>query len=174
MFEQGLQYELSSSKSWNIFKRRFRLLEPYSFYFQGLQYTVPAGYEWDGPTGIPILKWFGKGWIEPSLRHDWLYETHFSYPGMTREDVDDFFFDGLKQNGVKWLTVWMIDVFFDPLFEQYWKTETPADSKVTIPLVVAFFASVIPTVAFLVLLFMTKSYIFGALVALFAKVAALF
>lgn len=174
MFENGVHYTLVG-KGWQIRKRTYRLLSDYTFGFKGKVMTIPAGFEWNGPSGVPILKYFGQGWLEPSLVHDWLYETHFSRPSLTREEVDDHFFKGLKDNGVRWLTVWMIDEFFDPIFEHYWKTESAADSKFTIPLVLALLASIIPAVAFMALMYMGQAAIWGWFVGwLGGVVAALF
>ena len=127
MFRKHSEYEVVTGNSWNPFNRAYSLLCDYTFEFMGSTYTIPEGYVWNGPTGVPILKRITDGWLEPSLVHDWLYEHHFELnkpePFFTQEDVDDRFRYDLRHGGASWLATFLIDVFYKKVFKEVWDSQ---------------------------------------------------
>ena len=163
MFREGTEY-ISSGKSWNPFKRSFQLLTDYTFAFMDVDYTIPRGYEWDGPTAVPLIRWITEGWLEPSLVHDWLYENHFSLTSthfFTRDDVDEQFLYDLSKQGVGWSTRFIIDKFYDRIFERVWNAATPV--KLSFTVIRDILIALVLTVGFLFVMYKFQ----GALVAAF-------
>ena len=168
MFREGSEYALTRGTSWNPFKRAYVLLKDYTFNFMDAEYTIPAGYEWDGPSGVPIIRWITEGWLEPSLKHDWLYENHFTLTKshlFTRQDVDDQFFYDLSVRGVGWPTRFVVDKFYDRLFERFWVSAEPV--KLSFTLVRDIIVALLFTAVFAFLLYKTQGALIGAFLGLF-------
>lgn len=168
MFREGEEYALTRGDGWNPLKRTFVLLKDYTFVFMDVAYTIPEGYVWDGPTGVPIVRWVSEAWLEPSLRHDWLYENHFTltkdHP-FTRQDVDDQFLYDLSVRGVGWPTRFVVDKFYDRLFARFWYASKPV--KMTFPVIRDFIVAIFLTVVFAFLLFKAQGALVGAFLSLF-------
>lgn len=167
MFREGTEYGVTGS-GWNPFKRTFKLLKDYQFEFMAAQYTIEAGYEWDGPSGVPVIRWITEGWLEPSLVHDYLYAHHFKLTQthtFSRDDVDEKFLYDLGKNGVGWSTRFVIDKFYNRLFARFWDASEPV--KLSFALVRDILIAVLFTVAFAFFLFKTQGVLIAAFLGLF-------
>lgn len=90
-----------------IGQNRRRLLADYRVEINGVRYTIPKGFEWDGAS-VPRLFWssFGHPFddihMEPGMWHDAAYSGLF--PGVTRDMADDIYYAwirGLGQSFIK-------------------------------------------------------------------------
>jgi hypothetical protein len=80
-------------------KTQYCLIEDYSFWYQGREYIVPAGYVTDFAS-VPTWLW---SFFRPTgkhdaadLEHDYLYDHQIS----TRKDVDRFFYQRMLECGL--------------------------------------------------------------------------
>lgn len=168
MFREGSEYALSRGNQWNPLKRTYILLKDYTFLFMDVTYTIPSGFEWDGPSGVPIIRWISESWLEPSLKHDWLYKNHFSLTPMhpfTRQDVDEQFLYDLSVRGVRWPTRFVINTFYQKLFERFYADASAV--KFTYPVVRDMIIAAVTTVIFAFLFFKTQAVLVTAFLALF-------
>ena len=169
MFRKDEEYALTRGDSWNPFKRTYTLLRDYTFNWMDAEYTIPAGYKWDGPTGVPVFEFFTNGWVEPSLVHDYLYENHFWMTKthlFTQEDVDDRFIYDLKRGGVGWISTFLIDKFYRRVFSNYW--ESSESVKLSVPLIKDIIIALIFTAAFLFFYYKFQGVLISAFLGLFA------
>lgn len=168
MFRRGKEYALTRGASWNPLRRHYVLLKDYTFNFMDAEYTIPAGYEWDGPSGLPVIRWLTDGWLEPSLIHDWLYENHFTltktHP-FTQEDVDERFFYDLRSNGVGWMMRFIVEKFYNRLFERFWREAEPV--KISLPLIRDVVVALVLTVVFLFVFYQFQGALIAAFLSLF-------
>lgn len=69
----------------------------------GRDYTVPAGFEFDGDSvpRIPFVYWLTKGrsGLKAPCLHDWLY---FKQP-VTRRQADKIYLIMMRHYGVRWI-----------------------------------------------------------------------
>ena len=169
MFRKNEDYKRIEGDGWNPFNRRYKLLRDYTFDFMEIAYTIPAGYEWDGPTGVPIVRWITEGWLEPSLRHDWLYEKHFDLTRthiFTQQDVDDKFIYDLGNSGVGWMSRFIIDNFYAKrVFKRYYDAAEPV--KISFPFLRDVLIATVATIAFVFLVFKFQSVAVAAFLGLF-------
>lgn len=131
MLIEGLDYAHVGGDEYNPYGREYKTLRDYEFFFRTHRITIPAGYMWDGPTGLPFVGTINSGWLEPSLRHDYLYEEQGRIEGVefTREEVDELFFSDLRANGVSVLYVWFMRYVLDSVFERVWNDTGEGSTK---------------------------------------------
>lgn len=76
-----------------------RTLEPITFCIEGQTHTIAPGYISDGAS-VPFILWgvisppVDPRTLVPSIKHDWLYETHL----VTRRVADRYYRDDLVRN----------------------------------------------------------------------------
>lgn len=132
MLIEGLDYTLISGDEYNPYGREYKTLRDYRFFFHTTEVTIPAGYKWDGPSGVPYVGTINKGWLEPSLRHDFLYEEQGRIDGIeyTRQEVDELFFEGIRSNGVSVIYIWIMRYLLDGVFQHVWDDTSEGSTKV--------------------------------------------
>lgn len=132
MLIEGLDYAHIAGDEYNPYGRQYKLLRDYKFFFRTHEITVPAGYLWDGPTAVPYVGTFNSGWLEPSLRHDFLYEEQGRIEGLdiTRHEVDKLFHTDLRGNGVSIIYIWIMKYLLDGVFEGVWIDTTEGTTTV--------------------------------------------
>lgn len=132
MLIENLDYQHVGGEEYNPYGREYRLLRDYKFFFRTHEITIPAGYMWDGPTGLPFVGTINSGWLEPSLVHDFLYEEQGRIDTVlyTRKEVDQKFFKDLRINGVSVAYVWFMKLALNSVFEEVWNDTTEGSSKV--------------------------------------------
>lgn len=132
MLIEGLDYAHISGDEYNPYGREYELLRDYTFHFRTHTITIPASYQWDGPTGVPYVGTINNGWLEPSLQHDFLYEEQgrLSEVAYTRQEVDEWFFAQLRANGVSIIYVWIMRYLLDGVFQSVWDNTTEGTTTV--------------------------------------------
>lgn len=146
MLIEGLDYAHISGDEYNPYGRAYALLRDYTFFFRTHEITIPASYQWDGPTGVPYVGTINRGWLEPSLQHDFLYEEQgrLSDVTYTRKEVDEWFFKELRANGVSVIYVWIMKYILDGIFKKVWDDTTEGTTTVLkrymVPVILVVFA----------------------------------
>lgn len=146
MLVKGIDYKRISGSDYNPYGRQYQTLRDYHFFFRTKRVTIPAGYQWDGPTGVPYVGTLNSGWLEPSLRHDFMYEEQGRIPGITytQKEADEFLFEGLLLNNVSPIYIWVMRLFLFRVFKKAWDNPEVGASKVLrrymVPFVLFFFA----------------------------------
>lgn len=146
MLIENLDYTRIAGHEYNPYGRQYKTLRDYTFFFRTNQITIPAGYQWDGPTAVPYVGTVNKGWLEPSLHHDYLYEEQGRVPGVTysRQEVDEHFFKCLRDNNVSGIYIWIIKHFLDGVFQKVWEDTSEGTTTVLkrnmIPIILIVFA----------------------------------
>jgi len=122
MLIKGLDYEHIGGDEYNPYGRMYRTLRDYKFFYRTTELTIPAGYQWDGPSGVPYVGNINSGWLEPSLVHDFLYEDHDRIEGLeiTRQEVDEKFYTDLTANGVSVIYIFIMKKFLQGVFQNVW------------------------------------------------------
>lgn len=145
MLIEGLDYAHIAGEEYNPYGRQYKTLRDYTFFFRTTEVTIPAGYQWDGPTAVPYVGTLNSGWLEPSLRHDFLYEEQGRIEGVdfTRQEVDELFFEDLRANGVSVIYIWIMKYILDNVFQGVWDDTTEGTTTVLkrymVPFVLAAF-----------------------------------
>jgi len=146
MLIEGLDYAHIAGDEYNPYGREYKTLRDYKFFFRTTEITIPAGYKWDGPSWVPYVGTINAGWLEPSLRHDFLYEEQGRIAGVeyTRQEVDELFFEDLRHNNVSFIYVWIMRYLLDGIFQRVWDDTSEGSSKVLkrymVPVIMAVFA----------------------------------
>ena len=132
MLIDGLDYAHIRGDEYNPYGRQYKTLRDYKFFLRTHEITIPAGYMWDGPTAVPYVGTINSGWLEPSLRHDFLYEEQGRIEGVeyTREEVDQLFFSDLRRNGVSIIYIWIMKYLLDKVFQNVWENTSEGTTKV--------------------------------------------
>jgi len=132
MLIEGLDYALIAGDEYNPYGRQYKTLRDYKFFFRTRLITIPAGYLWDGPTAVPYVGNLNSGWLEPSLRHDFLYEEQGRIEGVdyTRREVDQLFWDDLTANGVSVIYIWIMKYILDGVFQGVWDDTSEGSTTV--------------------------------------------
>lgn len=111
MLIEGRDYRRAAGVDDNVFTREYILLRPHSYHSAdlGVLVRVDAGYEWDGPTGYPMVADDDFRVMRASLFHDALYEpmgrvrVACDRP-VTKRMADDLFHEIAKADGALWIT----------------------------------------------------------------------
>ena len=146
MLIEGLDYAHISGDEYNPYGREYELLRDYAFFLRTHTITIPAGYQWDGPTGVPYVGTINKGWLEPSLQHDFLYEEQgrLSDVVYTRKEVDEWFYKELRDNDVSMIYIWIMKYMLDGVFKKVWDNTTEGTTTVLkrymVPVILVMFA----------------------------------
>lgn len=146
MLIEGLDYAHIRGDEYNPYGRQYKTLRDYKFFLRTHEVTIPAGYMWDGPTAVPYVGTINSGWLEPSLRHDYLYEEQGRVEGVeyTREEVDELFFSDLRQNDVSIIYIWIMKYLLGGVFQKVWDDTTEGTTTVLkrymVPFILAAFA----------------------------------
>jgi len=146
MLIKDLDYEHISGDEYNPYGRMYRTLRDYKFFYRTTELTIPAGYQWDGPSGVPYVGNLNSGWLEPSLMHDFLYEDHarITEVSVTRKEVDQKFYDDLTANGVSVIYILIIKMFFQGIFQDVWdetlEGATTVLNRYMVPVILVVFA----------------------------------
>lgn len=146
MLIEGLDYSHIRGDEYNPYGRQYKTLRDYKFFLRTREVTIPTGYMWDGPTAVPYVGTINSGWLEPSLRHDYLYEEQGRVEGVeyTREEVDELFFSDLRQNGVSIIYIWIMKYLLGGVFQKVWDDTTEGTATVLkrymVPFILAAFA----------------------------------
>lgn len=146
MLIEDLDYAHISGDEYNPYGREYDLKRDYTFFFRTHEITIPAGYQWDGPTGVPYVGTINQGWLEPSLQHDFLYEEQgrLSAVTYTRKEVDEWFFTQLRANGVSLIYIFIMRYLLDDVFQKVWDDTAEGTTTVLkrymVPFILAVFA----------------------------------
>ena len=104
------------------YNNKNKLLNNYQFKYQDKQYTIPAGFEFDGGS-IPRVFWFISHplyykYLEAFLIHDWFYSTgHIS-----RYKADKFFALMIMKHNIFKAVIFFLAVRLFGFFSYNYKT----------------------------------------------------
>ena len=139
MLIKNIDYKLLSGSGADPGNRRYILLRDYPYWFRTQRVIIPKGFEWDGPTGVPLVFGAYKMWEQPALMHDYMYsKAGILNDGITvtQKEVDEWFFYHLRTAGVPFIFIWVMRIFLKKLFKQAWDGIAPI-SKTAIHLAVS-------------------------------------
>ena len=127
MLIENIDYKLLSGNGADPGNRRYILLRDFPFWYRTTRVVIPEGFEWDGPTGVPLVWGSYKMWERPALMHDYMYSQKGQIDNLniTQPEADEWFFYHLRVNGVPAIFTWVMRVFLKKLFRQAWDGINP-------------------------------------------------
>jgi len=125
MLVKGIDYDLDDGESYNPMNRKYKLLRDFPFMYRTRRHIIPAGFCWDGPTGVPLLWGLNHRWANPALIHDYMYSRRGNLDDMilTRKEADEFFFFNLEMAGVSSIYTGFIRTFLSNTFQHVWEDD---------------------------------------------------
>jgi len=128
MLIEKVDYELMSGNSADPGNRRYKLLRDYPFWYKTQRIIIPEGFEWDGPTGVPLALGMYEMWKQPALIHDFMYSRHGRMPNgltLTQQEADERFFYHLRLGGVSGFLIIGMRLGLKKLFTRAWDGTNP-------------------------------------------------
>ena len=158
MLIKHIDYELKYGNGIDPGNRRYKLLRDYPFWYKTERIVIPKGFEWDGPTGVPVALGMYSFWITPSLMHDYMYSVQGKISNtrtLIQKEADEWFFYNLEIGGVPKTLIFMMKVFLKGLFAQAWLGVKPISKTalhtVISPLTISGIVLIIGTILYFVL-----------------------